>query len=265
MADGYAEIETVRDDPGNGMAAETADPPPEAAGPAVTETPDPASGSPAMEVVSVDELLERLTAEASEEEPDGADSPEPLAEAGEAPAGYAYYVTVEPLDFPESYITYEYSGGYVSVTLTEDFWESFAPGYTSEFRVALLGALDYSFTVNGRETSGFSVDAENYTVVLPFVEDGIYILSGDGTGIGLTAVLEMQLSITRTLVREPVEITGMDAVLLRLEAIETQVSHPLLTTPFEDYTVTEGLLLLALVLAVISLCIRMLKEGFSWL
>ena len=41
--------------------------------------------------------------------------------------------------------------------------------------------------------------------------------------------------------------------------------HPLLTTPFADYTVTEGLLLLALLLAVVKSCVRMLKGGFSWL
>lgn len=38
-----------------------------------------------------------------------------------------------------------------------------------------------------------------------------------------------------------------------------------MTTPFEDYTVTEGLLLLLLLLAVILLCIKIVKGGFFWL
>lgn len=41
--------------------------------------------------------------------------------------------------------------------------------------------------------------------------------------------------------------------------------RPLLTTPFSDYTVTEGLLLLLLLCLVAQSCIRMLKGGFSWL
>ena len=71
---------------------------------------------------------------------------------------------------------------------------------------------------------------------------------------------------------EPVvveEVSGpsnSDMALELLETIQKDVSpHPFLTTDFADYTVTEGLLLLALLLSVISLCIKMLKEGFSWL
>lgn len=70
---------------------------------------------------------------------------------------------------------------------------------------------------------------------------------------------------------DPVEVaeTGpsdADTALELLEVIQKDVSpHPFLTTGFTDYTVTEGLLLLALLLAVISLCVKLLKEGFSWL
>lgn len=65
---------------------------------------------------------------------------------------------------------------------------------------------------------------------------------------------------------EPVEVVGTDETLQLLETIQQDVEpHPFLTTDFEDYTVTEGLLLLALLLAVVSVCIKMLKEGFSWL
>lgn len=57
-----------------------------------------------------------------------------------------------------------------------------------------------------------------------------------------------------------------DKALELLEIIQKDVSpHPFLTTDFADYTVAEGLLLMALLLAVISLCLKLLKEGFSWL
>lgn len=60
--------------------------------------------------------------------------------------------------------------------------------------------------------------------------------------------------------------SNSDKALELLETIQKDVSpHPFLTTDFADYTVTEGLLLMALLLAVICLCIKMLKEGFSWL
>lgn len=41
--------------------------------------------------------------------------------------------------------------------------------------------------------------------------------------------------------------------------------HPAMTTNFSDYTVTEALLLLALVGGVISACWKMLRRGFEWL
>lgn len=41
--------------------------------------------------------------------------------------------------------------------------------------------------------------------------------------------------------------------------------RPFFTTPFEEYTVTEGLLLLLVVVLVIRWITGMLKGGFSWL
>ena len=41
--------------------------------------------------------------------------------------------------------------------------------------------------------------------------------------------------------------------------------HPFLTTDFSDYSVSEGLLLLLLLFAVISFCVKLLKGGFYWL
>jgi len=63
----------------------------------------------------------------------------------------------------------------------------------------------------------------------------------------------------------PIEVVGMDTALKRLETIQAAVDHPMLTTPFEDYTVTEGLLLLLFLSAVVAACVKMLKGGFSWL
>lgn len=48
-------------------------------------------------------------------------------------------------------------------------------------------------------------------------------------------------------------------------AVVQILDHPALTTPFEEYTVTEALLLLLLVYLFITSCFRMLRGGFSWL
>lgn len=46
----------------------------------------------------------------------------------------------------------------------------------------------------------------------------------------------------------------------------TVVDHrPFLSTPLNDYTVTEGLLLLIGVILFINMLSRALKEGFAWL
>ena len=63
----------------------------------------------------------------------------------------------------------------------------------------------------------------------------------------------------------PIEIIGMDTALKRLETIQKAVDHPLMTTPFDDYTVTEGLLLLLLLSVFAAACVKLLKGGFAWL
>ena len=62
-----------------------------------------------------------------------------------------------------------------------------------------------------------------------------------------------------------IAIEGMGQLLQRLETLEQTVDHPMLTTPFQDYTVTEGLLLALLLSVFISACVKMLKGGFAWL
>ena len=41
--------------------------------------------------------------------------------------------------------------------------------------------------------------------------------------------------------------------------------RPFMTTPLDDYTVTEGLLLMILVILVIKIIAGAIKEGFYWL
>ena len=41
----------------------------------------------------------------------------------------------------------------------------------------------------------------------------------------------------------PIEVVGMETVLKRLETLQGVADHPMMEPPFEDYTVTEGLLL----------------------
>ena len=62
-----------------------------------------------------------------------------------------------------------------------------------------------------------------------------------------------------------VQVEGMDQLLDHMEVMEAEMVNPALETPFEDYTVSEGLLLLLLVLLLLSWCVRMIKGGFSWL
>jgi len=53
-------------------------------------------------------------------------------------------------------------------------------------------------------------------------------------------------------ITEVVEVVGVE-------------DRPFLTTNFEDYTVTEGLLLLVLLFGIVMACIKLLKGGFYWL
>jgi len=63
----------------------------------------------------------------------------------------------------------------------------------------------------------------------------------------------------------PIEIVGMDTVLKRLETIQGTVDHSMMETSFEDYTVTEGLLLLLFLSVIVAACVKMLRGGFAWL
>lgn len=56
----------------------------------------------------------------------------------------------------------------------------------------------------------------------------------------------------------PEELTGEPVEL-------TEEPRLFLTTPFEEYTVTEGLLLTLLLCLFISALVKIVKEGFYWL
>lgn len=65
---------------------------------------------------------------------------------------------------------------------------------------------------------------------------------------------------------EPLEVAGTAETLQILQEIRQEVTaHPLLTTPFADYTVTEGLLLLLFLAVFLSWCGKIIRSGFSWL
>lgn len=62
------------------------------------------------------------------------------------------------------------------------------------------------------------------------------------------------------------ETTGEETEATELaEIVEVEVDRPFLTTPINEYTVTEGLLLLILLYYVGSSLMGWIKEGFFWL
>ena len=59
--------------------------------------------------------------------------------------------------------------------------------------------------------------------------------------------------------------SSADVVQLLTEIKQEVARHPAMTTPFEDYTVVEGLLLLLFLSVFCSWLLRLLKGGFAWL
>lgn len=59
--------------------------------------------------------------------------------------------------------------------------------------------------------------------------------------------------------------SDVDGIQQTVDEVRQVLDHPLMTTSFQDYTVTEGLLLLLLLSAFIAACAKILKGGFSWL
>jgi len=60
---------------------------------------------------------------------------------------------------------------------------------------------------------------------------------------------------TTVVLDEPVEVILVDV----------SDERSFMTTPLNDYTVTEGLLLLILIMMIVKLVAKVVKEGFRWL
>lgn len=61
------------------------------------------------------------------------------------------------------------------------------------------------------------------------------------------------------------DVLGYSSEETEVLAEVVEEDRPFLTTSFEDYTVTEGLLLMILLLAVVVICVKLVKGGFYWL
>ena len=65
-------------------------------------------------------------------------------------------------------------------------------------------------------------------------------------------------------------ITALETLLGDMDDVQEQLQvqedpRPFLTTPFEEYSVTEGLLLTLFLCVFAKTLIKVLKEGFYWL
>lgn len=104
----------------------------------------------------------------------------------------------------------------------------------------------------------------------PAMEPGVDELAGEIVGEPVTGdpVIDtglLLLDLLDALTGEEGMTSDVDGIQEAVEGIQQALDHPLMTTSFQDYNVTEGLLLLLLLSAFIAACVRMLKGGFSWL
>ena len=104
----------------------------------------------------------------------------------------------------------------------------------------------------------------------PAREPGVDELTGELVGEPVTGepVIDtglLLLDLLDALTGEEGMTSDVDGIQEAVEGIQQALDHPLMTTSFQDYNVTEGLLLLLLLSAFIAACAKMLKGGFSWL
>ena len=64
---------------------------------------------------------------------------------------------------------------------------------------------------------------------------------------------------------EPVLSFENQVTMALAQLRDNTMVHPMMTTPFEEYSVTEGLLLLCFLLAFVKMCAGMLRGALSWL
>ena len=104
----------------------------------------------------------------------------------------------------------------------------------------------------------------------PAMEPGVNELAGEIVGEPVTGepVIDtaiLLLDLLDALIGEDGMTDDVDGIQEAVEGIQQALDHPLMTTSFQDYNVTEGLLLLLLLSAFVAACAKMLKGGFSWL
>lgn len=104
----------------------------------------------------------------------------------------------------------------------------------------------------------------------PAMEPGVDELAAEVVGEPVTGdpVIDtglLLLDLLDALTGEEGMNSDVDGIREAVEGIQQALDHPLMTTSFQDYNVTEGLLLLLLLSAFIAACAKMLKGGFSWL
>lgn len=76
-------------------------------------------------------------------------------------------------------------------------------------------------------------------------------------------VLPSEVDLSQAEMDSALDLPRMDDAL---DTLEVQASdRPFLTTSFQEYNVTEGLLLTLVLLAYIVLIVKLVKEAFSWL
>lgn len=96
--------------------------------------------------------------------------------------------------------------------------------------------------------------------------------SEEEAGVSVDGIVSADNPLDLPLELAPVQVIGMDKLLTQTAAmqqlqtlIQQTLDHPVLTTSFADYTVTEGLLLLLLLFLFVKACADMLRRAFSWL
>lgn len=104
----------------------------------------------------------------------------------------------------------------------------------------------------------------------PAMEPEVDELAGEVVGEPVTGdptidTALLLLDLFDALTGEEGMTSDVDGIQVAVEGIQQALDHPLMTTSFQDYNVTEGLLLLLLLSAFIAACAKMLKGGFSWL
>ena len=103
----------------------------------------------------------------------------------------------------------------------------------------------------------------------PAMEPGLDELAGEIVGEPVTGdptidTALLLVDLLDALTGEEGMTSDVDGIQEAVEGIQQALDHPLMTTSFQDYTVTEGLLLLLLSMFMAA-CAKMLKEGFTWL